>query len=111
MYCQLMEVLGWFFFDLLVLGYVEDKDTGLSFHLPAGLNWVVYVEVPSRDIRTTPDKMLEQFLSDIPTLDLIGTPHLISNSTYFIDDEVQLVCKYLKAYKKKKINQLFKTGK
>lgn len=106
-----MEVLGWFFFDLLVLGYVEDKDTGLSFRLPAGLNWVVYVEVPSRDLWMTPDEMLEQFRSDIPTLDLLGTPHLIRNTTLVIDNDVQLVCKYLRAYKKKKIDQLLRKGK
>ena len=42
---QLMEVIGWFFFDLLMLGYVEDSDTGLSFHIPRGLAWGIYVEV------------------------------------------------------------------
>ena len=40
-----MEVIGWFFFDLLMLGYVEDSDTGLSFHIPGGLSWAIYVEV------------------------------------------------------------------
>lgn len=42
---QLMEVIGWFFFDLLMLGYVEDSNTGLSFCIPGGLAWAVYVEV------------------------------------------------------------------
>ena len=42
---QLMEVIGWFFFYLLMLGYVEDSDTGLSFRIPGGLAWAVYVEV------------------------------------------------------------------
>ena len=42
---QLMEMIGWFFFDLLMLGYVEDSDTGLSFCIPGGLAWAVYVEV------------------------------------------------------------------
>ena len=42
---QLMEVIGWFFFDLLMLGYVEDSDTGLSFHIPRALAWAIYVEV------------------------------------------------------------------
>ena len=40
-----MEVIGWFFFDLLMLGYVEDSDTGLSFCIPRGLAWAIYVEV------------------------------------------------------------------
>ena len=40
-----MDVIAWFFFDLLVLGYVEDPDTGLSFRIPGGLEWAVYIEV------------------------------------------------------------------
>ena len=42
---ELMKVISWFFFDLLLLGYVEDKSTGLSFRLPRGLEWAIYVEV------------------------------------------------------------------
>ena len=95
------------------MGYVEDKDTGLSFHLPGELKWLVYVEVPSRDLNLTPDKALQQFYGDIPILGLpgLGSPHLIPNQTPFIvDDEVQLVCKYLKAYKEGRINRLYKIG-
>ena len=44
-YRELMDVIAWFFFDLLVLGYVEDPDTGLSFRIPGGLEWAVYIEV------------------------------------------------------------------
>ena len=44
-YMKLMEVTGWFFFDLLLLGYVEDRETGLSFRIPGGLQWAIYVEV------------------------------------------------------------------
>lgn len=44
-YCQLMDVIGWFFFDLFILGYVEDPNTGKSFRLPGGLKWAVYIEV------------------------------------------------------------------
>ena len=40
-----MEVIGWFFFDLLMLGYVEDFKTGLSFRIPGGQAWAIYVEV------------------------------------------------------------------
>lgn len=40
-----MDVIGWFFFDLLVLGYVEDPDSGLSFRIPGGLHWAIYIEV------------------------------------------------------------------
>ena len=44
-YRELVEVIGWFFFDFLILGYVEDPETGLSFRLPGGLAWAIYVEV------------------------------------------------------------------
>ena len=109
LYRRLIEVIGWFFFDLLILGYVEDRDTGLSFRLPGGLDWVIYVEVPSRDLTMTPEEMLEQFCGDIPTLGLLGSPHKILNEIHFIiDEEVQLVCKYLKAYKEKRIDRLYK---
>ena len=42
-----MEVIGWFFFDLLILGYVEDPTTGISFRIPGGLEWAIYIEVTS----------------------------------------------------------------
>ncbi len=44
-YRELMGVIGWFFFDLFVLGYVEDADSGLSFRMPGQLMWAVYIEV------------------------------------------------------------------
>ncbi len=44
-YKQLMVVIGWFFFDLLVLGYVEDPVTGRSFRVPGGRQWDIYIEV------------------------------------------------------------------
>ena len=44
-YDTLMETISWFFFDLLFFGYVEDFNSGESFHLPGGLSWSIYVEV------------------------------------------------------------------
>ena len=44
-YQEFVQMIGWFFFDLFLLGYVEDPDTGLSFRLPGGLQWKVYIEV------------------------------------------------------------------
>ena len=44
-YMELMEITGWFFFNLLILGYVEDRGTGLSFCIPGGLQWAIYIEV------------------------------------------------------------------
>jgi len=40
-----MDTLAWFFFKLLVFGYVEDLETGLAFRLRGGLRWRIYVEV------------------------------------------------------------------
>ena len=40
-----MSTLAWFFFDLLIFGYVEDLETGVAFRLPGGLQWRLFVEV------------------------------------------------------------------
>lgn len=44
-YRELIGKIGWFFFDLFILGYVEDPVSGTSFRLPGGVSWAVYVEV------------------------------------------------------------------
>ena len=44
-YTEFVQMIGWFFFNLFLLGYVEDPNTGLSFRLPGGLQWEVYIEV------------------------------------------------------------------
>ena len=44
-YHELMSKVGWFFFDLLVLGYVEDPSSGKSFHFPANHSWKLFIEV------------------------------------------------------------------
>ena len=150
-YSELVEVIGWFFFDFFILGYVEDPETGLSFRFPGGLAWSIYIEVscsscitlnvackeslpdhtdvcdnyhnaerqpptkvPSRDLNMTPSEALEHFRHEIPTLGLVGTPFSIHPDTpYTVDDDVQLVCKYLKAYIGKglqSINSLYREG-
>ena len=42
---HLMNEVGWFLFKLLILGYVEDNQTGQSFQLPSNSKWSLYVEV------------------------------------------------------------------
>ena len=42
---HLSRDIHWFFFSLFIIGYVEDAETGLSFRLPGGMKWSVYVEV------------------------------------------------------------------
>ena len=44
-YQQLLQTVDWFFFDLFLLGYVEDPATGQSFRFPGGMAWAVYIEV------------------------------------------------------------------
>ena len=60
---------------------------------------------------TAVQKSLLHFQLEIPVLELIGTPHLIHHQTpLFVDEDVQLVCKYLRAYHDQThrgINQLF----
>ena len=53
------------------------------------------------------DKTLELFYSEVPILKLFGTPHLVEPDVpYDVDSDVQLVCKYLRAYKTNNINRL-----
>lgn len=116
-----MDTINWFFFDLFILGYVEDPLTGTSFRYPGGLEWAIYIEVPSLDLALSPDKSLLQFREAIPTLELLGSNHQIfSQMPYTIDDDVRLVCKYLSAYKltcsgkvghDKGIDRLYKEGR
>ena len=47
-YKRWIDKVGWFFFQLLVTGYVEDIESGECFQLPVGLKWKIYVEVSMR---------------------------------------------------------------
>lgn len=62
----------------------------------------------------TPEMSLKEFFEDIPALGLLGTPHMVYSETpYVVDNDVQLVCKYLKAYRvggTKGIDKLYKEG-
>ena len=44
-YKKLMNTLAWFFFKLLVFEYVEDLKTGMTFRLPGGQKWKIFIEV------------------------------------------------------------------
>lgn len=68
--------------------------------------------MPSSDIDIEPDSSLEHFWKKVPTLQFVGTPYRVdSNYKYRIDDEAQLVCKYLQALQSGSIDMLFKEGK
>lgn len=110
-----MDSIGWFFYHLLVLGYIEDPATGTSYRLPGGRALAVYIEVPSLDRNHRAEESLVFCNEYIPILGLLGSPYKIhQNTPYTIDNEVQLVCKYLRAYKvggNKGIDRLYKEGK
>ena len=42
---KLSSQISWFFFSLLIVGYVEEYCSGLSYRLPGGLMWSIFVEV------------------------------------------------------------------
>ena len=73
--------------------------------------------MPSRNKNVTAKEALELLYDEVPALYLVGTPHYIQPSIPFsIDNDVQLVCKYLQAYKTKDrrqqrmIDRLYKEG-
>ena len=41
----LMDKIGWFMFDFLVLGYIQNQQTGASFSVPVTENWKIFIEV------------------------------------------------------------------
>ncbi|KAI6653840.1 hypothetical protein LOD99_3342 [Oopsacas minuta] len=113
-YAELMRRVNWFFFDLLVLNYVSDSSSSLIFRLPSGMRWKLYIEVPSRPGVTNSLVNLEDFKKEIPIFNIMGIPHLIGDDVpYEIDQDVQLICKYLQAYtdylnkKSRGINRLY----
>ena len=53
--------------------------------------------MPSRE-HDNPDKALKQFCCEVPILGMICTQHIIPrDKAYSVDEDVQLVCKYLRA--------------
>ena len=55
---------------------------------------------------------LQLFEKEVPVLGLLGTPVAIEPTSEFsITDEVQLVCKYLRAYETRRIDKLYRECK
>lgn len=74
--------------------------------------YIIVLQVPSRYAAENPIENLKQFKTEVPVLGLLGTQVAIEhNSNFDVTDDVQLVCKYLKAYETKRIDKLFKEGK
>jgi len=96
-----MNILAWFFFKLLVFGYVEDLKTGIAFRLPGGLSWKIFVEVCLFSVYTVYRSVLcdvgvqipshaqenvrssvEWFRRKIPVFNMIGKEVLIDKSRF-----------------------------
>jgi hypothetical protein len=62
----------------------------------------------------SPGEALKQFCCEIPVLGLIGTQHMIPrDKPHSVDEDVQLVCKYLRALSiggTKEIDKLYGEG-
>ena len=112
-YLELMSKVNWFFFDFLVLNHISDSSSSLVFRVPSGMNWKLYIEVPSRPAsllgketgsegptkNEDPRNNLSEFQLEIPIFKTIGKHEEIGYDVpYEIDKDVQLICKYLKAY-------------
>ena len=70
------------------------------------------VQVPSRNTKGDPLENLEQFKTEVPVLGLLGTPVPIEHTSKFtITGDVQLVCKYLKAFETEQIDRLYRECK
>ena len=69
--------------------------------------------MPTRNQRNSKES-LEEFREDFPALGMLGTPYqILPDIPYVVNEEVQLVCKYLKAYSSggsKGIDRLYKEG-
>ena len=54
-----------------------------------------------------PGDALKHFIDEIPTLGLVGAHRYIqSDEPYMVDNDVQLVCKYLLAYRSNEIDTI-----
>lgn len=121
---MLFSEIHWFFFFLFVVGYIEDQSTGLSFRLPGGLQWSVYVEVCFYNCKdncsnnvlylqvpawcSDAKESLGLFNNVFPAFHYLGKDVPILPDTPFDingDIDVQLVCKYLKAKLEGKLDQ------
>ena len=62
----------------------------------------------------SPGEALKQFCCEVPVLGLIGTQHMIPrDKAYSVNEDVQLVCKYLRALSiggTKGIDKLYREG-
>ena len=70
----------------------------IFFQVPCSC-WPEDMSVSVVDSKAALEESLNNFQSEIPVLGLLGSPHLIDHDEPLVSDaDVQLVCKYLRAY-------------
>eukprot|EP00908_Phaeocystis_cordata_P013252 Transcript_24297.p2 GENE.Transcript_24297~~Transcript_24297.p2 ORF type:complete len:659 (+),score=143.51 Transcript_24297:4110-6086(+) len=107
----LMHSINRFFFGLLVLRSVEDP-AGSRFNLPPGCRCEVLVEIPHRAGHLEEEEALGTkagLLQELPVLYYTGTS-IEPPKEFDVNDEVKLVCMYLKADKDGTIDHLYTRG-
>ncbi|XP_065828093.1 uncharacterized protein [Oscarella lobularis] len=114
-YNDLMTEVFWFLFSLIGLGFVEDVETGESFRLSGSFELRFFIEVPSDTSNGKDAPCLDRFLARLPLFKYVGRKHEVDPDERFdLNDDVQVVCKYLNAYDetdrkgKKKIDTLIR---
>ena len=98
-YNDLMTEVFWFLFSLIGLGFVEDVETGESFRLSGNFELRFFIEVPSHISNGKDAPCLDRFLARLPLFKYVGKKQEVNRHGPFdVNDDVQVVCKYLKAY-------------
>ena len=70
----------------------------IPFQVPCSC-WPDSISLSDCESKEALEGSLRHFQSEIPVLGLLGTPHLIDHDVPLVADaNVQLVCKYLRAY-------------
>lgn len=71
----------------------------------------VHPQVPAKELECNLKKYFKEFTEEVAVLGLLGNPHEVDASTkYTVDADVQLVCKYLRAYDEPTINRMYQEG-
>lgn len=71
----------------------------------------VHPQIPAKELKCDLEEYFQKFTEEVAVLGLLGDAHQVEASTeYTVDADVQLVCKYLRAYDEPKINRMYQEG-
>lgn len=111
-YHNVVMKLNWFLFKLIGLGFVHDDRASNSLRIRSGCQWKVYVEVPSLQRDYSGHESLQLFQRAAPFVSYVGKEKRISPKLSLdLDDDTQLVCKYLRAYHAGNLNRTYSNVK